>query len=238
MASGQADEWSRFYRLGDAESTTALHARFLTHRYPRHVNDYFVIGLVESGVQAYTYRGARHTTPAGEVFLVNPGEPHTGEAATPAGYVYRTLYPSVDLLAGVAESVGGGRRVPSFRAAVIADPPFARRLARLHARLATGAPLLELESRLLAALTWLVSRHGDFVAAPAPAGRERRAVRMARAHMEAHFDEDLSLAKLAELVALSPYYFARAFERRSACLRMPTSRASAFGRCVSSSTGA
>src|SRR5579863_5737223 len=86
------NEWSRYYRLPGSESVEALHAHFVSHRYPRHVHDYFVVGLVEIGAQSYWYRGERHTTPAGQIFLVNPDEPHTGEAATPEGYVYRTLY--------------------------------------------------------------------------------------------------------------------------------------------------
>jgi len=206
-------EWSRYYRLDDAGSAAALHARFVTHRYPRHAHDHFVVGLIESGVQAYTYRGARHLTATGQVFLVNPGEPHTGEAATRSGYLYRTLYPSVDLLARVAEELGAGRRVPFFRSAVIDDPLLARRLAQLHGRLARRAPRLVLESLLLDSLNILVRHHGDLATGPTGAGREHAAVRVARDYIEAHFDEDLSLSKLADLVSLSPYYFARTFER-------------------------
>jgi AraC-like ligand binding domain len=86
-------EWSRYYRLSVCNSIEALHAGFVTHRYAKHAHDYLVVGLIESGAQAYWYRGARHVTPEGHVFLVNPGEPHTGESATTCGYVYRTLNP-------------------------------------------------------------------------------------------------------------------------------------------------
>jgi AraC-like ligand binding domain len=47
-------EWSRYYRL-PVDSVEALHARFVTHSYPRHSHDYFVIGLVESGAQAVLF---------------------------------------------------------------------------------------------------------------------------------------------------------------------------------------
>jgi AraC-like DNA-binding protein len=206
-------EWSRYYRLDDEGSATALHARFVTHRYPRHAHDYFVVGLIDSGVQAYDYRRARHLTASGQVFLVNPGEPHTGEAATRAGYLYRTLYPSVDLLARVAEGLGAKRNAPFFRAAVIDDPILARRLAQFHARLAQRAHRLELESLLLESLRVLVSHHGELATGLAAVGREHTKVRVARDYIEAHFDDDLSLAKLADLVSLSPYHFARTFER-------------------------
>src|SRR5262245_6544403 len=75
------EEWSRFYRLPGVDGVELLHARFVRHRFARHAHDYLVVGLVESGVQSYCYRGATHRTAAGRVFLVNAGEAHTGEAA-------------------------------------------------------------------------------------------------------------------------------------------------------------
>jgi len=127
-------EWTRYYRLPVCNSIEALHARFVTHRYPRHAHDYLVIGLVERGAQAYWYRGERHITPAGQVFLVNTGEPHTGESATPDGYVYRTLYPQADLMAQIAGDLGIGS-LPHFKGAVLNDPALVSILSRLHRRL-------------------------------------------------------------------------------------------------------
>jgi AraC-like DNA-binding protein len=212
METSGSREWSRFFRFDECHSTGALHAHFVTHRYPRHVHEYFVVGLVESGVQSYLYRGTRHVTPAGNIFLVNPDEPHTGEAAAPEGYVYRTVYPSVELLAQVAGDVGTHAKIPFFKAAIIDDPLLARRLTRFHASLAKQAPNIERESLLFEALTCLITRHADPTVLPKPIGRERRAVRIARDHMEAAFGDDISLSVLADLVSLSPYYFARAFQ--------------------------
>jgi AraC-like DNA-binding protein len=50
------------------------------------------------------------------------------------------------------------------------------------------------------------------VEAPAPR-HELQAVRRAREYLEAHFLENVSLLGLGELVSLSPWYFARTFER-------------------------
>jgi hypothetical protein len=46
-------EWSRFYHVKGWNSLEALHARFVTHRYPRHTHEYFVVGLIETGAQSY-----------------------------------------------------------------------------------------------------------------------------------------------------------------------------------------
>src|SRR4029453_7090141 len=94
-------EWSQYYRQAALHDLEVLHARFIEHRFARHSHEYYVIGVVEAGVQASPYRGMRPLPPAGHVFLVNPGEPHTGEAATPGGYIYRTVYPRLALVVDV-----------------------------------------------------------------------------------------------------------------------------------------
>ena len=205
-------EWSRYYRLAQPNSVEALHARFVAHRYPRHVHDYFVIGLVESGAQSYRYRGARHVTPAGQIFLVNPDEPHTGEAATPEGYVYRTLYLRTDMLATVAGNIGGRAQIPFFSEAVLCDPLLAELLGRFHDSLTEPGPSAEREWLLLETITRLITSHADTRVAPRRMGKERPAVSRAREFMEARFANDLSLAAIARVAALSPFHFARAFE--------------------------
>jgi len=203
-------EWSRYYRLD--ETLEALHARFVTHQYARHVHDYFVVGLVESGAQSYSYRGTRHVTPAGQIFLVNPGEAHTGEAAASGGYVYRTIYPRTEFLARVAEDVGSCAKVPFLKGAVLHDSLLASLLSRFHKSLAEESPLVEQESLLLETVACLVRRHADPRVTAKSIGKEHPAVRRAREYMETNFAHDISLSKVAHVVSLSPYYFARAFE--------------------------
>ena len=206
-------EWSRYYRHPTLHDLEVLHARFVAHRFARHAHDHYVIGLVESGVQAYSYRGARHVTPAGQVFLVNPGESHTGEAATSEGYVYRTVYPRAALMEGVAMESTGRPALPFFPAAVIDDRDLADRLGRFHRAVERGAPQLAIESLLMAALDKLIRRHAQDRRSRSPGLRERAAIRRSRDYLEEHYDADVSLAELAALVNLSPFYFARAFER-------------------------
>ena len=132
VASSRSAEWSRFYRYGDGVS--ALHARFVSHRYPRHSHDYFVVGLVESGAQSYTYKGARHTTPAGNVFVVNPEEIHIGEAANLEGYVYRTLCLSVNFVASLTSEPDSAARPAFLKGAVPGDQDLVKILRSVGTR--------------------------------------------------------------------------------------------------------
>lgn len=209
-------EWTRYYRFRAASGVTALHARFVAHRYPRHAHEYSVVGLVESGVQSYTYRGSRHITPAGRVFVVNPDEPHTGEAASSVGYVYRTLYLEKAFLTRALDELRQpAPRSVHVRGAVLDDPVLARSLSAFHRALERGATTLEEESLLLEAVVVLLTRYGDTFTARStpPTAKEPRPVAIACDYMEAHFDHDVSLSSLAQIARLSPWYFARVFEK-------------------------
>lgn len=206
-------EWSRYYRQAALHDLEEIHARFIEHRFARHSHEYYVIGVVEAGVQAYSCRGARHFTPAGHIFLVNPGEPHTGEAATCQGYVYRTVYPRPSLMQQVAGEVTGHSALPFFTHAVIRDDRLRERLLRFHRTVAEGAPSLSVESTLLDALMHLIRRYAGEWRLRSCRSSERSAVRTAREYIDAHYGADVSLSKLAALVGLSPCYFARAFHK-------------------------
>ena len=112
-----------------------------------------------TGVQAFSSRGARHVTPAGHVFIVNPGEPHTGEAVTQDGYVYRTVYPRPGLMQQIAADVTVRAALPFFTRAVFHDERLSQRLVRFHRAIADGAPSLSVESQRIDALVHLIRRY-------------------------------------------------------------------------------
>jgi AraC-like DNA-binding protein len=205
-------EWSKFYRYDDEGEISALHARFIAHRYPPHSHDYFVVGLVESGTQAYTYKGTRHITPAGQVFVVNPDEIHTGEAANERGYLYRTLCLSVKFVAALTRDLGSTANCLFLKGAVLAEPALATALRRFHLSLSSRHPRIESDTLLCEAVTLLFDHYGDSPHCPPPVRCEREVVRKAREYIEENFIEDLSLARLANLCSLSPFSLTRAFK--------------------------
>ena len=206
-------EWSRYYREPALHDLEVLHARFVNHAFARHSHDYYVVGCIESGVQAYRYRGARHLTSAGQIFLVHPGEAHTGEAATADGYVYRTVYPRVRLMRQLAHEVGSRATLPFFKSAVVRDEVLATSWARFHRAVAQRAPALSIESYLMFTLADLIARHAQKCVGPRRMPTERALTRSAREYIDAHLDTDISLSQLAATFDRSPYYLARAFSK-------------------------
>jgi AraC-like DNA-binding protein len=206
-------EWSRYYHDLQLHDLEVLHAHFVDHRYARHSHHYFVIALVENGAVSYWYRGAQRVAASGQVFVVNPDEPHTGDPATTTGYVYRVIYPRLEHLAQVAADMGAPASVPFFKDSVLCDEHLSFALSAFHRSLVEKAQSAKCERLLLRALARLLAHHMDARITPRTIGSERPAVRTACEYIQAHFAEDVSLSRLASLVSLSPFYFARAFER-------------------------
>lgn len=204
----QATLW-RDPALGDLEM---LRATYVRHVFARHTHDGFCVGVVERGAEVFDYRGAAHLAPAGSIILINPGEPHNGQAAVPTGWAYRTLYPAAERLQrAAAELAGRSRDVPFFPAPIVHDPVIAGELRALHVACEAGVSPLERETRLLAVLARLIARHADD---PTPARALRPAapaVARARDYLESRLADEVTLDDLARLTGFSPFHLVRLF---------------------------
>ncbi|WP_316898631.1 AraC family transcriptional regulator [Pseudodesulfovibrio indicus] len=195
-----------------------LRARFVTQSFSKHFHEGFAVGCIESGAMRFRYRGESLVAARGQVNLVVPGEPHDGHGADRDGWAYRMFYLKPEALAAAAGELAARNRttargLPHFRAGVLDDPALAARIRQTHRRLENPAvPLMEKESLLLDLLTGWIRRHADDRTGGVRAGREHRAVNLAREVIEARFAEDLPLFELARLAGLSPFHLVRVFE--------------------------
>ncbi len=204
-------EKAKFWIAGDLGGLELLRATYVTHSFSRHTHERFAIAVIEAGAEAFWYRGATQVAPPGSIALVNPGEPHTGHAAGEEGWSYRVFYPEAGLLSRAARLAGARREVPFFPEPVIQDPLVAALLGGAHEVLERSSSALERESRLLWALSQLISRHAERRPEPQPARRERAAVRRAREYLRDRYRENVSLEELSGAVNLSPFHLLRVF---------------------------
>ena len=172
-----------------------------------------MIGLVEKGVQQYSYRGTKHTTPAGQIFFVNGKEPHTGEPATRDGYLYRTLCLSPKVFRQLTFDLTEVSELPILDGNVVADRELFARLRRLHQALAAKAPTMHCESLLLLAIRHLIRMHVEKRKDVPGVGRENSIVNQVKDYITARYAEDISLADLAALTSRSPFHVARIFSK-------------------------
>jgi len=207
----------KLWRRPELGGVELLRAHYVAQTFGRHTHEGFAVGVIEDGALGFYYHGANVIAPAGMINLVNPGEVHTGHAATRGGWTYRMFYLDADLLQEAAAQIADRpEALPFFRAGVLGDEPLAHALRSLHAGLETGElSRLEAESRFLTLLTQLIERHAQ----PRPRVRSVRpepaAVRRARDYIEACYAENLSVRDLAAVAHLSPFHFIRVFQEQT-----------------------
>ncbi|KAA2253968.1 AraC family transcriptional regulator [Solihabitans fulvus] len=193
-----------------------MHAHFAEHAYHRHSHETYSFGVTERGAQAFTCRGAAHTSAAGMVMAFNPDEPHDGHADSELGFTYRIVHIGPELITGLlAERVPGRAGLPLFREPVVFDPVLADALRALHDGLATGGRLRqdELLADTVAALVRRAATGpaGALAAAPTTGRAAVRAADLVRDLLDAAFAEDLGADDLAGATGLSRYAVYRAF---------------------------
>jgi len=86
---GSCGDW---VRSGEAGGVEFFEARFGGHAFEKHRHDTYAIGLTESGVQSFNYRGALRNSTAGKVIVLHPDEMHDGHSGSDSSFSYKMLY--------------------------------------------------------------------------------------------------------------------------------------------------
>jgi AraC-like DNA-binding protein len=207
-------EVARYWRHAGVPGVDLLRARFVTHRYSRHAHETYTFALIEAGTEVFEYGSSLLRAEAGAVALLNPEVVHTGQAETPAGWAYRVLYPTPDVVAGVAAGLGWRRGTPSFPETVVYDARSARLLRAAHLAAEHGDRLAS-SSLLRGALAGLLRAHagpGRLVRSPDRAYRgSPAAVGAVRDLLTERLADPPSLDDLALAAGMSPFTLVRAF---------------------------
>ncbi len=116
-------EQGQIFRWPDLPGVELLTADFKHHSYVPHWHDAFTVALVAAGCERVQLAGTeRHVAP-GDVFLLNPGEIHDGEAFDAnIGWDFRVFYLAAEVLEEAAEDLrGAGDRKGIFEESIITD---------------------------------------------------------------------------------------------------------------------
>jgi AraC-like DNA-binding protein len=205
-------ECARYWRHAAVPGVDLLRATFVTHRYSRHAHETFTLGLIEAGVEEFEYGGSLLRAGRGAVALLNPEVVHTGQAGAPEGWAYRVLYPTVDVVTGVAAELGW-RATPFFPETVVYDECSARRLLAAHVAAEHGDRLAS-SSLLRTGLAGLLMAHArphPRACPPAAVRRAGNAVAASRDLLAQRLIDPPSLDDLAQITGMSPFALLRAF---------------------------
>ena len=184
-----------------------LCAGFSGHAYDRHRHETYAVGVTETGLQCFHYRGAAQASTAGRVIVIHPDEAHDGHAGAPGGFVYRMLYVDPALIGAAL----GERALPFVSDPVFDDPALCTILADAFADF--PQPIEDLAAPgLIAALADALARRAG---SPSVTRRlPEKALDRARSHLDEAVGAAVSAAMLEEKTGLDRYTLARSFRDR------------------------
>ena len=207
-SSGQLKFW-RVPHLGNLE---LMHALNITHDYPRHIHEEYCLVIMLQGVETHVCRGKSYKAFAGCLMLLNADEAHASKSV---GTEYRIIRFSPKALNRIGfEVIGRNLETPYFPNPVIKDASIFRRLLNLHLQLEQNTSILEQESELISAVGLLLARQNKIHSILRPLGKEPHRIKLVQDYLKAHYGENVSLAQLASIVNLSPFYLLRVFRNK------------------------
>lgn len=205
-------ERAHFWHAPEFDHLELLNATYVTHAFSKHVHSGYAIGVIDRGAETFYYRGGNHVVSMGGIVVINPDELHTGSAVDEQGWTYRVIYPSVALMQQIASEITGkAGGVVSFPQPTIWDVDLAARLRRLCNALQNSDQHLERGTLLRSALGALIARHAADPIYVSSVRRQRPEIAKARAYIDAHYQQNITLDDLARLVYLSPFHLVRLF---------------------------
>ena len=203
-----------FWRDSTLADMEVLKATYVTHSFSRHSHEGYAIGIIESGVEAFAYRGSTYRASPGTLVVIHPGEVHTGYAGREEGWQYRMIYPSVPLIQRAVAELGLPTwQVPFFPEAVIRDRGLAQQFLAFHQALEQVALPLERESRLLWLAATLIHQHGEMRSPLPQISRDRTIAQQVQAYLQEHYSETITLNHLAQTVNVPPLKLLRLCRR-------------------------
>ena len=182
-----------------------LRGRFSGFAYDLHTHDTACLALITRGAIRIRMRGGSFVAQAGDLYAIDAEEPHAGWPVDETGWSQRTIYVDLAALAARVGVASGAMRGP-----IIRDPALTASFLAVHRACERDGAMLLRDERYLEFARLLFGRH---VGGSAFAGCAAPAVRRARAFLDAHLNERVSLAEVAAAAGLPPYQIYRAFER-------------------------
>lgn len=192
-----------------------LRAHFEGHAYDPHWHDSYLVGITEQGVQQFTCRRQHYSSTPGNVFLLEPGEIHDGNAPAHASFTYRSLYIDPAWLSRelelLFESVPCGYEL-HFDTSLTSDFPLVQAISNAFTVLQQVDELRIVRQSALDTLLKDLTRHVRWRARIASSAHLPAAALRARDYLHAYMTRDIGLDDLARETGTDRFSLTRAFK--------------------------
>ena len=203
----------RLWRAPDL-GAELLRGRFHDFSYDVHTHETACFALITEGAIRIRMRGTEFVARRGDLYAIDADEPHAGWPVDDDGWRQRTVYvDTAHLRTRLAD--GDSQHSGLLNGPIISDPVLTALFYRVHRCSEVGGDALLRDEHYLSFAARLFERHVSRAAVRGGrgAGREPRAVALAKDFLDDHLDRHVHLDDIARAAGLPPYRLFRAFER-------------------------
>jgi AraC-like DNA-binding protein len=207
LCTAPSADWIRSTDTGDG--VELLQAWLQGVAYHKHRHDTYAIGVTDTGVQAFDYRGAAYISTPGEVVVLHPDEIHDGYAGTAAGFGYRLLYVEPALIFEAVRSMCGHSCVlPFVRDPVVTNTTLS---AAIQAAFQCSREPLAMDSLMVQLAEGLIAADPCCKHVTRPLHLDVTALERARQFLDAEKARVVRSSELEAVTGLTRYDLARQF---------------------------
>lgn len=194
---------------GSAGGLECIEAWFQGVAYRKHRHDSYAIGLTDSGVQAFNYRGEKRISLPGNVAVLHPDEEHDGFPATEAGFGYRLLYIDPARIFEAVHVICGRRSaLPFVRQPVVASE---RLSSSIRAAFGDECDPLAIDDLVLRLAEGLIAEDSSIRPRSMPHRFDAVAIERARQFLDSQQTRVVRSEELEAITGLDRYDLARQF---------------------------
>jgi AraC-like DNA-binding protein len=181
---------------------------------PRHFHEELELNIRQGDGWRFNYRGASHSVPSDTLVLTQPGEAHQADCMSDRDCTFRGIRVSGNLLQQVTIEVAGrDAAMPCFPIPLVHDRDFSTQLIQVHQALQQPSSQLEQQTLILDLLAKLVLRYAETPPGLVKLGVEIQPADRVRTYLEDHYNQEISLEQLSQVVNLSAFHLNRAFRK-------------------------
>ncbi len=177
--------------------------------FPRHVHNDCCAGIITAGERRMTIAGFDYFFGIGDIFIINPGEPHTFLPVGAQPHSYAVLMMPCTLIDSIALDICAADMKPVFRNR-ISDSSAAERFRGFLEMLDKSDVSLEGETLFYSFIEYCTRYHSD-AKSDRPAGEPDNSICRARLYIEDNYKEAITLEDLSDYTGVSPFHLNRIF---------------------------
>ena len=206
--------WIQFLDFGEDLGVETVYGQQVIHHFTRHTHRTLCLGIIEEGVRIYCCRQQRYEVIPGQVFIIPPQEAHTCSTNEQEFHTYRLLFVSPDLLAMIIGDAG--KDIHSqllFNELVIDNKKAFDQLNNLHSVLESNETRLTKQSFIISVVSNLIEQYTNVIFDFSMNCQHAKNIERIRIFIEEHYWKCFSLADIAQIIYLNPFYLLRTFSQ-------------------------